>query len=126
MSTVPGPAEAASGPPGFRQRIRDALGIGAPLDWAFKQLCQASASLVILFVFLIVVLLAIQAWPAIQRLGLSVLFDSVWKPNPDNRNDPADVGRLGGLTFVYGSVVTALLAMLFAVPLGVGTAAFLS
>src|SRR5215468_6626072 len=125
MSAAPSPAEVGPSP-GFWHRVRTALGIGAPLDWAFKQLCQLSGVLVILFVFLIVVLLAVQAWPALRTLGLSVLTDAVWKPNPADRNDPADVGQLGGLTFVYGSVVTALLAMLIAVPLGVGTAAFLS
>src|SRR5262245_49600183 len=100
MSAAPGPAE-VSPSPGLWQRVRSTLGIGAPLDWAFKQLCQLSGVLVILFVFLIVVLLTVQAWPALSTLGLSVLTDAVWKPNPDNRNDPTDFGQLGGLTFVY-------------------------
>jgi phosphate transport system permease protein len=69
-------------------------------------------------VFLIVLLLGIQAWPAIRTLGVSIVIGTEWKPNQGN--------ILGGLSFIYGSVVSSLLAMGLAVPLGVGTAVFLS
>jgi phosphate transport system permease protein len=129
MSVSPAPAQsesASASAAGWWQRVRYLLGIGSPGDWIFKQICQASAFLVIVVVGLIVVLLIQQARPAITKVGLSILTSTEWKPNPDDPNRASDFGHLGGLTFIYGSVATSLLAMLLAVPLGVGTAAFLA
>lgn len=96
---------------------RSALGIGSPTDWLFRQITQSSALLVIVLVLLIVALLSLQAWPAVRSFGIATVAGSNW--------DPAN-GRFGGLPFLYGSLVTSLLAMLLAVPLGVGTATFLA
>jgi phosphate transport system permease protein len=120
MSVSSNPSQPSAEPAssrGFWQSARSALGIGSPADWLFRQLCQSSALIVILLVLLIVALLSLQAWPAIRSLGWSILFSSDWDPTHD---------RFGGLSFVYGSIVTSLLAMLFAVPLGIGTATFLA
>jgi phosphate transport system permease protein len=66
----------------------------------------------------LVAVLTYQAWPALSRLGeLHVLTSSDWDPKEDS---------YGALLFVYGTVTTSLLAMLVAVPLGVGAAAYLS
>ncbi len=97
--------------------IRSALGIGSLTDWLFRQIAQSSALLIVLLVALIVVLLSLQAWPAIRFLGASIATSSDWDPAHD---------RFGGLPFLYGSVVTSVLAMLLAAPLGVGTATFLA
>jgi phosphate transport system permease protein len=99
------------------QGVRSLLGIGSLADWLFRQISQSTALIVILLVGLIVALLSLQAWPAIRGLGVWILLGSDWDPTH---------GRFGGLAFVYGSVVTSLLAMLLAVPLGVGTATFLA
>jgi phosphate transport system permease protein len=99
------------------QNVRTALGIGSPADWIFRHIAQSSSLVVLLIVFLIVALLALQAWPAIRGVGLSILVSSDWDPTND---------RFGGLSFVYGSIVTSLIAMMIAVPLGVGTATFLA
>ena len=58
-----------------------------------------------------------QSWLSIGTTGFSFFTSNTW-----------DLGRqqFGSLTFVYGTCVTSLIAMLIAVPLGVGTAAFLS
>jgi phosphate transport system permease protein len=97
--------------------LRSALGIGSLADWMFRLVSQSSALIVILLVALIVALLSLQAWPAIRSVGASLLFGSEWDPTHQ---------LFGGLSFVYGSIVTSLLAMLLAVPLGVGTATFLA
>ncbi len=91
--------------------------MGSPADWLFRQIAQSSALVVVLLVVLLVALLSLQAWPAIRGLGISIVVGRDW--------DPAH-HRFGGLPFVYGSMVTSLLAMLLAVPLGVGTATFLA
>jgi phosphate transport system permease protein len=128
MSASSTPAPNVTRPNGFLHQVRAWLGMGSPLDWIFRQVCQASALLVILLVFLIMALLAYQSLPAIRSLGLSILTNTVWRSNPplDADGNPIGFGQLGGLTFIFGSVVTSLLAMLIAVPLGVGSAAFLS
>ncbi len=89
----------------------------APTDGLFKNLCLSSAAVVMLLVALIVVLLTWQAWPAVRAVGARILISGTWDPNH---------GRFGGLVFVYGSLVTSALAMLLAVPFGVGTATFLA
>ncbi|MDQ6666569.1 MAG: phosphate ABC transporter permease subunit PstC [Acidobacteriota bacterium] len=52
-----------------------------------------------------------------HRFGLSFLFTSTWDPV---------AGQFGALPFIYGTVVTSALALLIAVPLGVGAAIFLA
>jgi phosphate transport system permease protein len=104
------------------RRIRGWLGVGSPADWVFQQVCRSASLIVILLVFLMVVLLGLQAWPAFESHGLSVVTGTTWDPAAEAGGPP----QLGGLTFVYGSILTSLLAMLIAVPLGVGTAAYLS
>ncbi len=42
-----------------------------------------------------------------------------WDPEPSHR-------KFGSLAFIYGTVVTSIIAMLIAVPLGVGTATYLA
>jgi phosphate transport system permease protein len=104
-------------PGGAWQALRSALGIGSPADWLFKALCLSSAAAVLAVVVLIVVLLAIQAWPAVRAVGAAILLSANWGPSRDH---------FGGLVFVYGSVVTSAIAMLLAVPFGVGAATFLA
>ena len=88
-------------------------------DRVFALLCQASAlSVIAVFVALVAVLLW-QAWPAIHTIGLRFFTTVTWDPEPTHR-------EFGALTFVYGTVMTSAIAMVIAVPLGVGTAAFLS
>ena len=66
---------------------------------------------------LILVVLLQQAWPSIVGFGPAFLVSQVW-----------DQVRLnfGALPYIYGTVVTAALALLLAVPVGVGVALFLA
>src|SRR2546425_8379491 len=57
------------------------------------------------------------AWPAIQRFGWRFLVTSVWDPVAE---------QFGALPFVYGTLVSSFLAMLIAVPLGIGAAVYLA
>jgi phosphate transport system permease protein len=59
----------------------------------------------------------IDAIPAIQRYGLSFITTSAWNPVEDN---------YGALPMIYGTLVSSFIALLLAVPIGVGTAIFLS
>ena len=87
-------------------------------DGLVALLCHLSAFGLLAGVATLVVVLLHQGWPAIQQLGLwHLLASSNWDP---------DRGSYGALLFVYGSCVTSAIALLIAVPLGVGTAVYLS
>jgi len=108
---LPGRAARASLPPIPRfQHLKDYL---------FRGLCQGAALLVIVLAALLVAVLVWKSWLAIQTLGGRFFVDTTWDPEPSHR-------RFGALAFVWGTVATSALAMLIAVPLGVGTAAFLA
>lgn len=65
---------------------------------------------------LILVVLLQQAWPAVIHYGPGFLSAQVW--------DQVRL-RFGALPYIYGTVATSLLALLLAVPVGVGVALFL-
>jgi phosphate transport system permease protein len=60
--------------------------------------------------------LIVAAWPAIKGVGLGVASIH-WSP---------DDGQYGVVSFVYGTAVTSLIALLIAGPVGVAVALFLS
>jgi phosphate transport system permease protein len=72
-------------------------------------------------VIVIVVLLVYQLWAAsilpIHKFGLSFLTGTTWDPN---------LGEFGALPFIYGTCITSFLALLIAVPTGLGAAIFLA
>jgi phosphate transport system permease protein len=72
-------------------------------------------------VFLVTVLLVYELWihsgPSRDKFGLSFLWKQNWDPV---------AGQFGAWSFIYGTVLTSFLALLIAVPLGVGAAIFLA
>jgi phosphate transport system permease protein len=72
-------------------------------------------------VVLLTILLAYELWihSSLSRakFGWSFLFNTTWDPI---------AGEFGALPFMYGTVVTTVLALLFAIPLGIGAAVFLA
>lgn len=61
--------------------------------------------------------LVVSAWPSITRFGASFLVSTTWDP-------VAEVYGAGPM--IFGTVVSALLALIVAVPLAVGVAIFLT
>ena len=57
------------------------------------------------------------AWPAIQDFGLPFIWTEAWNPNS---------GVYGALVFIYGTIVTAFIALLLATPLSIAIALFLT
>jgi phosphate transport system permease protein len=57
------------------------------------------------------------AMPSIREFGLGFIISSEWNPVQ---------GRFGALPFIYGTVVSSVLALAIAVPLSVGLAIFLT
>lgn len=97
-----------------RRRIPAAYQFG---DIVFRLVVRGAALALVAVVVLLCGLLLVEAWPAIRGLGWRFLFRNDW--------DPVE-SMFGAVPFVYGSVVTSALALAIAVPLGVGTAAFLA
>src|SRR5437660_5872552 len=90
---------------------------GAAADFAFRLLCRASALLVITLVAALVATLVWQSWPFWHDRGGYALTHVAWN---------AGKGQFGVWALVYGTLATSAIAMLIAVPLGVGSAAFLA
>jgi phosphate transport system permease protein len=97
-----------------------------PSSWSevmFLGLTRAAGIGILVLVATLVGVLFWDAWPALSKAGEYSLFtSSTWNPKPANGGSPT----FGVLAFVWGTAITSLLAMLIAVPLGVGSAAFLS
>jgi phosphate transport system permease protein len=104
--------------PGGRSRH---FNLSAITDQCFHGLCGAAAWSVILVALALATVLFWKSWLAIRTLGLDFFRDGIWDPV----NDP-NHRHFGALAFIYGTLATSAVAMLVAVPLGIGSAAFLS
>jgi phosphate transport system permease protein len=87
------------------------------IDQNFRRLTLGLAISVGLILIWIAYSLVVIALPAMQAFGLGFLVDSTWDPVKN---------VYGALPHVYGTVLSSLLALFFAVPLGVGVAIFLT
>jgi len=73
--------------------------------------------LVLLLAAGLVAALIWESWEAIRTFGFHFLVTSQWDPV---------AGEFGALPFIYGTLVSSLLALLIAVPLSLGAAIFLA
>jgi phosphate transport system permease protein len=86
-------------------------------DALFHTLTYAAALLVLLILSAVILSLAIGSWPALKAYGPGFLVGESWNPVTE---------KFGGLAPIYGTIVTSLIAMVIAVPLGIGIAVFLT
>jgi phosphate transport system permease protein len=86
-------------------------------DFVFKYLTMLFAFLVFLLVFVMGLEMYRQSGPSIAKFGWGFLSSSAW--------DPVQ-GEYGALPFIFGTLFSSLLALLIALPLGLGVAIFLS
>jgi len=91
-----------------RQRMQDAI---------FQRLTQVFALLVLLALIAILVSLFASAWPTFKQFGLPF----VWRVEWDIVNE-----EFGAAIAIVGTLLTASIAMLIAVPLAFGIALFLT
>jgi phosphate transport system permease protein len=87
------------------------------LESGFRWLTLTFAIAIGLILLAIALVVFIESIPAIRQSGLGFLFSTEWDPV---RN------VYGALPVISGTLVSALLSLLIAVPLGLGTAIFLS
>src|SRR5882762_3996740 len=86
-------------------------------DLVFHGLTRAAAITVLVLLSGVILALIIGAAPALSTFGLSFLTTEVWNPVTD---------KFGALAPIYGTLVTSAIAMLIAVPVGIGIAIFLT
>jgi phosphate transport system permease protein len=101
-------------------------GFGAGLgDWIFRNLTLIFALTTIVFILGIAATLYTASRANLGHSGLSFLKTSTWDPVPTDADKL--VGDVYGvLPFVYGTLATSAIALLLAVPIGVGSAIFLA
>ena len=87
------------------------------VDTSFKQGAILMASMVALVLFAILLIVFTGSLDSMERYGWRFLVTSSWNPVDD---------RYGAFTAIYGTLVTSLLSLTIAVPLGVGTAIFIT
>src|SRR5262249_41307892 len=84
-----------------------------------KGIAQSAAVLVVVLAAALVVVLVWKSWLSIETNGLGFFTTQRWAPQEDRE-------VFGSLAFVWGTLYSSALAMLLAVPLGIGAAAFLA
>ncbi len=89
----------------------------ALLDRVFHQVTRAAAVVVLIILGGVIVSLVHGSLPAMKAFGFGFLTSQAWNPVTEN---------FGALPAVYGTVITSLVAMLIAVPAGLGIATFLT
>jgi phosphate transport system permease protein len=94
----------------FLSRLRNGDEIARLVTFLF------AASVVLITVMLVYELWIASSLPR-QKFGLAFFVTKLWDPIAE---------EFGALTFIYGTVVTACVALLIAIPFGIGAAIFLA
>lgn len=87
------------------------------IDRVFRWMTAAFAVAIAVVLLWIIFQLFSIAYPAIAKFGLGFLTSSQWNPVEDS---------YGALPQIYGTIVSSLIALALAIPLGLGVAIFLS
>lgn len=86
-------------------------------DSAFKWITRIMSIAVILLIFLVACELYKPSRLALREFGWKFIISSEWDPVTEH---------FGALPFIYGTVVSSLIALIIAVPLSIGTALYLT
>jgi phosphate transport system permease protein len=86
-------------------------------DVGFRHLTRLAALAVLILLSGIIISLVHGSIPALQAFGVGFLYQEVWNPVTE---------KFGAIAPIYGTLVTSLIAMLIAVPIGLMIAMFLT
>ena len=98
----------------FKNRKR--FGIEKNIDIIFKNTALVLSSFVAIILLGIILVVFFQSFESFSRYGLKFLVTSEWNPVKD---------EYGAFTAIYGTLVTSFLSLI-TIPLGVGTAIFIT
>ncbi|MEB3336743.1 MAG: phosphate ABC transporter permease subunit PstC, partial [Leptolyngbyaceae bacterium] len=101
----------------LRRAMQKSLGFAQGLDFGFVWVARVCAIAILGLLIWLSVQIGIEAYPAIRRFGWQFLITDVWNPVTD---------QYGALPLIYGTLITSLIALLLAWPVGIGVAIFLS
>ena len=104
-------------PRGREKALQPRQGSERVMDQSFFWITRIFAFAIAGILIWISIQVAIEALPAIRAFGLNFLTTSSWNPVRE---------QYGVWPMIYGTLVSSALGLFFAVPLGVGTAIFLS
>jgi phosphate transport system permease protein len=85
-------------------------------DAIFRLVLLGAAGLMLVIVAGMILALAAKSLPSIRRFGFGFLTTAEWNPV---------TSEFGALAFIYGTVLSSLIALLISVPLSLGIAIFL-
>jgi len=86
-------------------------------DIVFRRTLMGFSCAVLALMAGIVALLTHASWQSIWKFGPAFLFTQTWDPVFEN---------FGALPFIYGTLVSSFVALLLAIPIGIGTAIYLA
>ena len=92
-------------------------GVGRRADSLFAVFAALSGVLILLVLAYMVISTTGTALPVFGSQGISFVTSAEWNPSG---------GQFGALAFIYGTVVTSVIALLIAIPLSLGVALFLT
>jgi len=85
-------------------------------DRIFRIVLTLCAALILVIVAAMILVMTQSSWLSIKEFGFGFLIGQTWDPIK---------GEFGALPFIYGTIVSAILALLIATPVSVGVAVFL-
>jgi phosphate transport system permease protein len=89
---------------------------GATGDILFRSVLLIAATSILVLVAAIMFMMVEYSMPTIRKFGIGFLYASEWAPAQE---------QFGALPFIYGTVMSSLLAIIISVPISVGVAIFL-
>jgi phosphate transport system permease protein len=86
-------------------------------DRAFAGIGAGAAAILGLVLLVVAACVTNIAFPSIRAMGVSFITSSIWDPSRQSH---------GALAFIWGTLLTSILALLIAVPVGLGVGIFLT
>ena len=86
-------------------------------DKIFRSILLIAAALILVLVGAMMAILFRDSLPAIREFGAAFLTGTEWNPAMD---------RYGALPFIYGTIVSSVIALMISVPVSLGIAVFIS
>jgi len=92
---------------------------GKPLaigDSSFSGLTMFFSMVMVGLLIAFLVVLAIDAWPAIKQFGIAFLWHTNWNPVTE---------KFGAAPAIFGTLLSSIIALIFAIPISFGAAIYL-
>jgi phosphate transport system permease protein len=90
-----------------------------PADRRYRRIARSGGVVVFILLGLIGAFLLTSSWPALREAGLGFFTATAWGPD----GDPPEFGIVA---LLYGTVMVAVIALVIAVPLSIGTAIYIN